>query len=191
MAALALPAPTAAGSLGANSAIVIDATSLAVTSVETLFGGQSYKLAAGGRSRLPWLITGVRVTFNRPVAAAQAASLGGVVAAGPSGVGTNTLTWTTTALPSGAYTLTLAGSGAAAIQDAAGNALGAGAGFSQLIKILVADYNDDGAVNAADQTGVNLARGSAYDLFADINGDGAVDLTDVQLVRARMGSTLN
>jgi hypothetical protein len=59
------------------------------------------------------------------------------------------------------------------------------------LKILYGDYNDDGVVNAADQTSVlDVYRAAGYNLFADLNGDGVVNLTDVQIVRTQIGNVL-
>jgi hypothetical protein len=78
-----------------------------------------------------------------------------------------------------------------ALTDALGGALAGGAGFAQTIKVLWADFNDDGVVNASDLTLVNNARSPApYNIFADLNGDGVVNLTDVQIVRLQTGTTL-
>ena len=73
------------------------------------------------------------------------------------------------------------GRGANALKDAAGNALNGGAGFSQALKILSGDFNDDGAVSASDMVIVNTAISAPYNIFADMNGDGVVNAADVQL----------
>jgi hypothetical protein len=83
----------------------------------------------------------------------------------------------------------LAGSGANAIKDAAGNALAGGSGFSQAFSVLYADFNGDGVVNASDLTLVNNARLAPYNILADINGNGVVDATDVNIVRTRIGTS--
>jgi hypothetical protein len=89
-----------------------------------------------------------------------------------------------------ALTALLVGIGADAIKDAGGNPLSGGAGFTQALKILWADFNDDGIVNASDLVLVNNARSAPYNIFADLNGDGVVDVNDVQVVRNRNGTSL-
>ncbi len=187
---LTLPAPGAAGSLSVNKSIVINTTAPTVVSYSVNFGSQRFNLATSTRNRLPWEITGVTVVFSQSIATATIASLAGVTATSVSGVGTNTLTWTINPLALGNFVTTLAGSGANAIKDAAGNPLSGGAGFSQNIKVLFGDFNDDGVVNAADLTGVNNAIAAPYNIFADINGDGVVNTVDVGIVRTRIGTSL-
>ena len=65
-----------------------------------------------------------------------------------------------------------------------------GAGFSQNLKVLYGDFNDDGVVNSQDFVLVNTARGQPYNILADMNGDGAVNATDVQIVRTQEGNSL-
>jgi hypothetical protein len=101
------------------------------------------------------------------------------------------LTWSLSSpLALGSFATTLAGGGANAIQDAGGNALSGGSGFSQTINVLYGDFSDDGVVNSADLTLVNNARAAPYNIFADINGDGVVNTTDVTIVRSRLGTSL-
>ncbi len=57
------------------------------------------------------------------------------------------------------------------------------------MKILYADFNDDGIVSAPDLTGVNAARSQTYNIFADLNGDGVVDVNDVNIVRTQTGKS--
>ena len=161
-----------------------------VVSFAVLFGGQSFNVTTSARNRLPWQITGIRVVFSEPMASGSAASLTGATVTGMTGLGTNTLTWTISPISIGAVAIQLSGSGANALKDAAGNALGAGAGFSQPLKILWGDFNDDGAVSASDMVGVNSAVTAAYNIFADMNGDGVISIADVQAVRTRTGTTL-
>jgi hypothetical protein len=189
-AVLTLPAPGATGSLGANKNIVIDTTAPTVVSYSVDFGAQTYNLVGASRTaHLPWSVAGVTVVFSKPIASASAASLGGISATGLSGVGTNTLTWTFSAITNATLSTTLAGSGPNAIKDAAGNALAGGAGFTQAFSVLYADFNGDGVVNASDLTLVNNARLAPYNIFADINGDGVVNATDVNIVRTRIGTS--
>ena len=187
---LTLSAPGAAGSLGADASIVIDTTPPVVVSYSVLFGSQKYNVLGSARNRLPWQITGIQVVFSKAIAAGDLNSLSGVTATGFSGVGTNTLTWTITPLSLGSFATVLAGSGADALKDVAGNILAGGAGFSQTVKVLWADFNDDGVVNSQDQVLVNAARSSPYNILADLNGDGVVDSNDVLVVRARVGTSL-
>jgi hypothetical protein len=161
-----------------------------VVSYKVLFGTQSYNLIGSSRNRLPWEITGIQVVFSEPIATANISSLAGVTATGFSGLGTTTLTWTISPLTLGSFPTTLAGTGANAIKDGTGNPLASGAGFSQTVKVLYGDFNDDGVVNALDFSQVNAARSSAYNIYADMNGDGVVNTTDTQIVRTQEGSTL-
>jgi len=189
-ASLTLPAPGSAPSLSGNKNIVIDTVAPTVISYNVMFGAQTFSLTTSNRNRLPWQISGIQVMFSKPIASATTNSLGGVAAMSVSGVGTNTLTWSINPLVLGSFATTLAGSGTDAIKDAAGNALTGGAGFSQAVKILYGDFNDDGFVSASDLTLVNAARSAPYNIFADMNGDGVVDINDVQIVRSRIGTSL-
>ena len=187
---LTLPAPGAAGSLSANKNIVINTTGPTVVSYLVDFGVQSYNLVGASRTtHLPWSVAGITVVFSKPITTASAASLGGISATGFTGLGTNTLTWTFTAITNATLSTTLAGSGANAIKDAAGNGLAGGAGFTQAFSVLYGDFNGDGVVTATDLVGVNAATKLAYNLFADINGDGVVNLADVTIVKAQQGAT--
>jgi len=159
-----------------------------VVSFNVLFGSSSFNLTGAVRNRLPWEITGIRVVFSTPITAGSAASLGGITATGFSGLGTNTLTWTFGSISIGSFLTTLAGSEPDALKDAAGNALGGGAGVSQSFKVLWGDVNDDGVVNAQDLALDNAARSLPYSIFDDLNGDGVVDITDVQIVRVNNGN---
>jgi hypothetical protein len=163
-----------------------------VVSYSVQWGVDSYNVIGTPRNRLPWQITGIRVVFSAPITTGNVNSLSGtgITTTGFSGLGTNTLTWTVSPLALGNFPTMLAGSGANALKDAGGNGLTAGAGFSQNLKILYGDFNDDGVVNSQDFTLVNAARNSAYNIFADMNGDGVVDATDVQIVRTREGTSL-
>lgn len=161
-----------------------------VTAFRVLFGTQSYPVTGTSRVRLPWQVTGVQVMFSQPITAGAVTSLGGLAATGFSGLGTNTLTWSFASLAVADVSLTLAGSGAAALTNSGGVGLNGGAGASQSLKILWGDFNDDGGVSAADLVGVNNAQLGAYNIFADINGDGVVNAADVQAVRPRIGTSL-
>ncbi len=161
-----------------------------VTAYKVLFGSQSYNLIGSTRKRLPWQVAGIQVVFSEPIASGAVSSLSGVTATGLSGLGTNTLTWTINPIPLGNFATALAGSGGAALLDAAGSSLGGGTGFTQNFKVLPGDFNDDGFVSSADMVGVNNATVAAYNVFADINGDGIVNITDVQIVRTKIGTSL-
>jgi hypothetical protein len=187
---LTLPTPGAAGSLSANKNIVIDTTAPTVVSYSVDFGTQKYNLVGASRTtHLPWSITGLTVVFSKPIATATTSSLSGISATGLSGLGTTTLTWTFTAITNATLSTSLAGSGANAIKDAAGNGLAGGSGFSQAFSVLYGDFNGDGVVTAADLLGVTAATKQAYNLFADINGDGVVNTADTTIVKAREGAT--
>jgi hypothetical protein len=157
-----------------------------VTSVQVLFGSQSYTVTGSTRQHLPWQINGIRVTFSRPITTASTSSLTGVTATGLTGVGTNTLTWTFNPVSLGTFTATLSGSGPNALMDGSGNTLLAD--YPQLLKVLWGDFNDDGVVNSQDTVLVNNARVGPYNQFADMNGDGVVNTADVTIVRGRIGT---
>jgi hypothetical protein len=161
-----------------------------VVSFNVLFGSQSFNIIGTTRNRLPWLITGIQVVFPQPMVSGNINSLGGVTATAFTGLGTNTLTWAINPLSLGTFVTTLSGTGPNAIKDASGTPLGDGAGFTQTMKILMGDYNDDGMVSSADLVGSNNATVAPYDIFADINGDGIVNVNDVALARTRIGTTL-
>jgi hypothetical protein len=185
-----LPAPGAAGSLGDNRNLVIDTVAPTVVAYQALFGSQSYNLIGSTRMHLPWLITGVRVVFSKPLASGDVNSLTGLPTSDFSGLGTNTLTWVFPApLVIGSYGTMLQGSGADALKDAAGNRLSGGSGFAQTFQVLIGDVNDDGVVNGADLVAALLAQ-KDYDLFADINGDGKVDNTDLAIIHNHLGTSL-
>jgi uncharacterized repeat protein (TIGR02543 family) len=162
------------------------ATGPTVVSFNVLFGSQSYNVIGSSRVRLPWQIRGIRVEFSEPITSGDSASLSGAAATGISGLGTNTLTWTISPIAIGNVSIVLSGSGAHALKDAGGNALKSGAGFTQALKILWGDFNDDGAVSASDLVLVNKAISQPYNVFADMNGDGLVSLPDVQTVFVRI-----
>jgi hypothetical protein len=164
-------------------------TSPSVTSFNVLFGSERYNLMGSARIRLPWQISGIQVTFSEPITAGNVNSLAGIPATGFTGLGTNTLTWTINPIALGSYTASLAGSGVNALTDASGHGLGNGAGFSQALKVLWGDYNDDGGVNSQDQVLVNTATHNPYNILADMNGDGVVNVSDVLVVRARIGTS--
>ena len=190
---LTLPAPGAAGSLGANKNIVISTavTGPSVVSFSVIFGNNlTYNLTTNpsGRNRLPWEITGIQVVFSTTISSADINSLTGVTTTGFSGLGTNTLTWAISPTPLGSIAAVLQGAGADAIKDVNGNPLNGGAGANQAFKVLWGDYNDDGVVNSQDVVLVNGQRSQPYNLSADMNGDGVVDINDVNVVRSRLGT---
>ena len=162
-----------------------------VVSFNVLFGTVgNYAMIGSARNRLPWEITGVQVTFSKPITTGNINSLSGtgITTTRFTGLGTTTLTWTISPLALGKFTATLAGSGANSLKDSLGNALGLGAGYSQNLKILWGDFNDDGTVNAQDEVLVNQARALPYNQLADMNGDGVVSVLDVQIVAQRNGT---
>lgn len=181
-----------AGNVSASATVTvnIEKTPPAVSDFRVLFGSQSYSLIGSVRNRLPWQITGIQVVFTRPITSAGIASLTGIGATGLAGVGTNTLTWTFNPIALGDVIAGLAGSGASALTDIAGNTLGGGSGFSQRVRLLQGDANDDGVVNASDLVTVYASTAKPYNIFDDINGDGVVNVTDVGLVRTRIGTSL-
>ena len=158
--------------------------------LKVLFGSQAYDVTNSPRHRLPWQITGIRVTFSAAVTSGGIASLTGAAATGFSGLGTNTLTWTISPIATGSPSIALAGAGTNALTDANGIALGGGSGVTTALKVLCGDFNDDGVVNASDVAAINTAHSApTYNIFADTNGDGVVDLTDVRLAGTRTGQT--
>ncbi|MHB1560624.1 MAG: beta strand repeat-containing protein, partial [Isosphaeraceae bacterium] len=191
LADLTLPAPGAASSLGVNKAIVIDAIAPQVVSYSVLFGHESYDLIGSSRYDLPWMITGIRVVFSKPIAGGDVNSLTGLSTTGFSGLGSNTLTWSIKAVSKGSLSTLLAGSGTDALKDAAGNPLAGGTGFAQAFRVLYGDVNGDGVVSSADMLTVYRAIGTTYDIFDDLDGDGMVDMTDVLIARKQIGAKLS
>ena len=168
----------------------LPASTPAVTSLKVLYGNESYNLIGSTRSRLPWQITGIQVTFSEPITQGNASSLSGIAATGFSGLGTNTLTWTFSPISQGSFTAFLEGSGSNALTDAAGHGLGNGEGFTQAMKVLWGDFNGDGVVNAKDLTSVTaVSNTTTYNVYADVNGDGKVTAADVAIVQSRQGTT--
>ncbi len=187
---LTLPAPSSAGSLGANSSIVIDTVAPTVVDYRVMFGSSSYSLIGSARNDLPWQITGIEVVFSKPIANGDVNSLSGVTTTGFSGLGTDTLTWTISPISNGRFATALAGGGVDALTDAAGNPLTAGSGFSQNFNVLYGDATDDGNVTSGDMLVVYRSRSAAYSIFDDLDGNGAVDMSDVQIARVQNGSSL-
>jgi len=189
---LTLASPGAAGSLSANSNLVIDTVAPTVLSYNVLFGsvGKSYNLIGSTRLDLPWTITGIQVVFSKPIATGDLNSLTGLTTTAFAGLGTNTLTWSITSLTLGSFATALLGTGPNAIEDAAGNELYGGTGFAQSFKVLYGDFNGDGVVSAGDMAGVNSARFATYNIFADLSGDGVVDIKDVTVARKQVGTHL-
>jgi hypothetical protein len=181
-----------AGSAATKAATLTVSSIPTVVSFSVLWGSKSYNVTGTSRNRLPWQITGIQVVFSAPIASGNLNSLSGtgVTPTGFSGLGTNTLTWTISPLALGNFPATLAGSGANALKDAAGTALAGSAGFSQNLKILYGDLNDDGVVNAQDLVLEAAATSAPYNVFADMNGDGVVSPADSLLLRSRSGSSL-
>jgi hypothetical protein len=193
-AVLTLPAPGAAGSLGANKNIVVDAGGPTIVDYRVLYGSRSYSLFGSTRSDLPWQVTGVQVVFSEPVWSGNVRSLGGFTALRMTGLKTTTLTWKFRGVGRGMFNTTLANSGANALKDQAGNPIPA---FGQAFNVLWGDVNDDGFVNALDETAVRAAQGGpyqpgsiGYNPFADLSGDGIVNLVDVGVTRTRRGTHL-
>jgi hypothetical protein len=189
--------PTAGTQVNTGSAVNLvistgpaQVTGPTVTSFNVLFGSQTYNVTTSTRVHLPWEITGIQVVFSEPITQGGAASLSGATVTGFSGLGTKSLTWSITPVPLGSLSIALSGSGPNALTDAETNALANGAGFTQALKILWGDFNDDGAVSAADLVDVNNATHAVYSILADLNGDGSVNLADVQIVRTRAGTSL-
>jgi len=164
-------------------------TAPVVISYQVLFGSQSFSVP-GGRTNLPWTtITGVNVTFSKPVTG-NCSSLTGVSVTGCSGFGTNTLTWTFGVLTRATYSTKVLGTTANAVTDLTGNPLGGGVDFAQMLNVLPGDVSDDGNVASNDAVLVNNARAQPYNVIDDINGDGVVNVSDVLLVGARIGTHL-
>jgi hypothetical protein len=160
-----------------------------VVSYQVLFGSQSFSVP-GGRTNLPWTtIAGVQVTFSKPVTG-NCSSLTGVSVTGCSGFGTNTLTWTFSALTRASYSTKVLGTTVNAVVDLTGNPLGGGVDFAQILNVLPGDVSDDGNVASNDAVLVNNARALPYSVIDDINGDGVVNMNDVILVGARIGTHL-
>ncbi len=189
-AVLTVPVSPAAGALGTNKNIAIDTVAPTVTAFRVLWGTQSYSVIGSPRTRLPWQIAGIQVVFSKTIATGNTSSLSGATATGFSGLGTNTLTWTIAAIPLGNVSAVLAGAGPNVLADAFGNPLTGGAGYTQALKILWGDVNDDGSVNASDLTLTNAARSQPYNQIFDLNGDGVVDAADVNIARGRNGTSL-
>jgi hypothetical protein len=191
---LTLPAPGTAGSLGANTNIIIDTVAPTVVSFSVVFGSTNltYNVASNpqGRTRLPWRITAIQVVFSKPITSGDVNSLTGVTTTGFSGLGTNTLTWSINSISNANVSAMLAGTGADAIEDAAGNPLAGGAGFSQSFKVLYGDFNDDGVVNSLDTVSVRNQTAASYNILADLNGDGVVNAIDISVARLQLGATL-
>lgn len=162
----------------------------AVTRFKVLYGSESYNVIGSTRTRLPWEITGIQVTFSEAITHGNAGSLAGLVATSFTGLGTNTLTWKFNAIAQGSFTTFLEGSGPNALTDAAGHGVGNGEGFTQALKILWGDFNGDGIVNSKDLTSVTaVSRTTTFNVYADMNGDGVVNAADVAIVQSRQGAT--
>jgi hypothetical protein len=159
-----------------------------------LFGTKWYNLIGSARTVLPWQVKGIQVVFSEPVYSGNVHSLGGLTATAFKGLKTRTLTWNFPAISKGSFTATLAGTGAAALKDQAGNPI---AGFTKAFSVLYGDFDGNGFVDAADEAGVraNIAapyqiNPSGYNIFADLSGDGVVNLVDVGIAHTRRGQSL-
>ncbi len=161
-----------------------------VMSLNVLYGTEAYNVIGSHRTRLPWQITGIRAVFSEPIASASAGSLQGATVTSFSGLGTTTLTWNITPISNGTTYIQLLATGPTGIRGASDDPLAGGAGYQHSLKVLAGDFNDDGAVNAADITGLLNAGTQPYDTFADINGDGrSGDLADINKASAYVGET--
>jgi hypothetical protein len=187
---LTLPAPGAAGSLGANKNIVIDTVAPTVLEYDVVFGSKNltYNLMGSSRLDLPWQITAIKIVFSKPITTANVNSLTGLSTTGFSGLGTNTLVWTINTLTQGSFSSTVLNTGANAIKDIAGNTLANP--FNQNFKVLYGDVTGDGNVSSADFLSVYYAMSQPYNIFDDLNGDGIINNTDVQIARSRIGKQL-
>jgi hypothetical protein len=192
---LTLPAPQAAGSLGANANIKVDTAGPTVQQFRVKFGSKWYNLIGSTRIDVPWKVTAIQVVFDQPVTAANVHSLTGLTSSALTGLGTGTLTWKLASpIIKGSFNTSLAASGANAIKNAAGDVMNA---FSQAFQVLYGDVNDDQKVDAADEAAVRASLPapyqpptSGYNLFADLDGNGFVNLTDFGIARSRRGATL-
>ncbi|HMP17790.1 MAG TPA: dockerin type I repeat-containing protein, partial [Gemmatales bacterium] len=179
-----------------GEAYTIDKTAPTVASFKLIYGNNfAYELIGSHRFTIPWQITAIEVTFSESVNG----SLGSLIRSNGSlpissftGSGTNTLRWTLqNSLTADRIFSELQATGAEALLDHAGNALGGGSNFSQNFNVLYGDVNGDGVVSAADAVFVrNLIQVSGYNIFADLNGDGVVDNQDFLIARQRIGSSL-
>jgi hypothetical protein len=182
--------PTTAG-------VIADTTQASVMDSRVRFGtAGTYTLTGAARTtNLPWQITRIQVNFDEAVNVTTGTLLGlpgGVSVASVAGNGTASIIFVLNmAIPAGSLvTLTLATTGADAVQDLAGN-LGLAAAFSQSFSVgTYGDVSGDGRVTSADLARVNqvrLAGPSGYDPFCDLDGDGDVDADDVGIVRSQLG----
>jgi hypothetical protein len=161
---------------------------------KVLFGKKSFDLVTSSRIDMPWRITGIQVVFSEPVKFGTKQSLSGLAARSVKGLGTDTLTFSLTAISKGSFNTTLLSSGANALKDIAGNPINP---FSMAFKVLYGDFDDNQVVNAADEAGIRANATAPYDLhptnyniFADLSGDGLVNLIDVRISHSRKGQTL-
>jgi hypothetical protein len=158
-----------------------------VVSFSVLFGNRSFNLIGASRNSLPWQITGIQVRFSDDIKIGSAASLGGVTVTGFTGLGTNTLTWSISPVAEGNFNTVLAARGPDGLKDAGGNSINGGEAFRQAFKVLMGDFNDDGAVTTADVEAISSSANSS-NVFADINGDGLVNGADADAARGRIGT---
>jgi hypothetical protein len=177
-----------------HASITVNPEGPAVVSFNVLWGSESFNVTTSTRTRLPWQIFGIQVVFSKPVTQGDASSLTGLPVTGFSGLGTNTLTWNITPVSIGNFTVTLAATGSHALRDSSGNALNDGIDFTQMLKILWGDVNDDGVVDAADLALVTAGRtvpgDTPYNIFLDLNGDGVVNPADANIVKRQEATML-
>jgi hypothetical protein len=193
-AVLTLPAPGAAGSLGANKAIVVDTSAPTISSITSATGNGTYGIGAN---------IDVTVTFSESVTLDAAAALtitldtaDVVTIGGPAGPGT---------MFSGTYTV---GAGDFSLDlDATGIALSAGAltdaaGNNASVSLPGTTIADGSAIVVKfDQTSPGIVGGTvdALDTYIDVQfsegvystagGSGALVISDFSVVFAQNGGT--
>ncbi|MDD5200289.1 MAG: dockerin type I domain-containing protein [Terrimicrobiaceae bacterium] len=156
-------------------------------------GGVNYDIplpltgAAAVECRYGPMVNGYQLilTFDQNIASGNAAVTGGAGAV--SG----------TAINGATMTLTLSGvTNPQALTVTASNVTGSAGGLltstAVKMRVLQGDVNGDGAVNAADLTGVRNSYGKSsgqvgFDPAADLNADGAVNAADITFIRSNYG----
>jgi streptogramin lyase len=169
-----------------------------VIALNALFGGMKYDVLAnaGGRTYLPWLVTGFEFIFDQAVIAHLGDLLDTDVSplgiSSMSGSGTDHVTWQLASpAAADAIMLRLASGGVTDLSgtnplDGNGDGTG-GDPFNKLVNVLWGDLDDNGMVTVHDFVRIRNAAGGPYSLFADMDGDGDNDSRDVTLVRFRIG----